>query len=61
VHISWLRRKLGETAQHPRFLHTVRGVGIKLSPPVPPAMSEGHGGVALPRAGSAVRPYSAPG
>jgi len=37
VHISWLRRKLGETAQHPRFLHTVRGVGIKLSPPVPAA------------------------
>ena len=33
VHVSWLRRKLGETAQHPRYLHTVRGVGIKLSPP----------------------------
>ena len=33
VHISWLRRKLGETAQQPRYLHTVRGVGIKLSPP----------------------------
>jgi two-component system, OmpR family, KDP operon response regulator KdpE len=33
VHFSWLRRKLGETAQHPRYLHTVRGVGIKLSPP----------------------------
>jgi DNA-binding response OmpR family regulator len=33
VHISWLRRKLGETAQCPRYLHTVRGVGIKLSPP----------------------------
>ena len=33
VHISWLRRKLGETAQHPRYLHTVRGVGVKLSPP----------------------------
>jgi DNA-binding response OmpR family regulator len=33
VHISWLRRKLGETAQSPRYLHTVRGVGIKLSPP----------------------------
>ena len=32
VHISWLRRKLGETAQRPRYLHTVRGVGIKLSP-----------------------------
>ena len=33
VHLSWLRRKLGETAQAPRFLHTVRGVGVKLSPP----------------------------
>jgi DNA-binding response OmpR family regulator len=30
VHLSWLRRKLGETAQEPRFLHTVRGVGVKL-------------------------------
>jgi two-component system KDP operon response regulator KdpE len=33
VHLSWLRRKLGETAQRPRYLHTVRGVGIKLSGP----------------------------
>jgi len=33
VHISWLRRKLGETAQQPRHLHTVRGVGVKLSAP----------------------------
>jgi len=33
VHISWLRRKLGETAQQPRYLHTVRGVGVKLSAP----------------------------
>ncbi|MFI5897667.1 response regulator transcription factor [Actinoplanes sp. NPDC051513] len=24
VHLSWLRRKLGETAQEPRYLHTVR-------------------------------------
>ena len=31
VHVSWLRRKLGETAQQPRYLHTVRGVGIKLT------------------------------
>ncbi len=30
VHLSWLRRKLGETAASPRYLHTVRGVGIKL-------------------------------
>jgi DNA-binding response OmpR family regulator len=34
VHLAWLRRKLGETAQAPRFLHTVRGVGVKLVNPV---------------------------
>ncbi|HEV2370972.1 MAG TPA: response regulator transcription factor [Streptosporangiaceae bacterium] len=33
VHLSWLRRKLGETAQEPCYLHTVRGVGVKLAPP----------------------------
>jgi DNA-binding response OmpR family regulator len=33
VHISWLRRKLGETAQQPSYLHTVRGVGVRLSAP----------------------------
>lgn len=33
VHVSWLRRKLGETAASPRFLHTVRGVGIMLAAP----------------------------
>jgi len=33
VHLSWLRRKLGETSQRPRYLHTVRGVGIKLCGP----------------------------
>lgn len=33
VHLSWLRRKLGETAAEPRFLHTVRGVGVKLVDP----------------------------
>jgi two-component system KDP operon response regulator KdpE len=33
VHLSWLRRKLGETAQDPRYLHTVRGVGVRLSEP----------------------------
>jgi DNA-binding response OmpR family regulator len=33
VHLSWLRRKLGESAQHPRYLHTVRGVGVKLVDP----------------------------
>ncbi|MEX1281054.1 MAG: response regulator transcription factor [Acidimicrobiia bacterium] len=33
VHLSWLRRKLGETADAPRYLHTVRGVGIRLEAP----------------------------
>ena len=33
VHMSWLRRKLGETADAPRYLHTVRGVGVKLTAP----------------------------
>jgi DNA-binding response OmpR family regulator len=40
VHLSWLRRKLGETAQEPRYLQTVRGVGVKLvAPDPPPSMS----------------------
>ncbi|MFF7993793.1 response regulator transcription factor [Kitasatospora xanthocidica] len=30
VHLSWLRRKLGETASNPHYLHTVRGVGVRL-------------------------------
>jgi DNA-binding response OmpR family regulator len=33
VHLSWLRRKLGETAAEPRYLYTVRGVGVKLDSP----------------------------
>lgn len=33
VHLSWLRRKLGETAAEPRYLHSVRGVGVKLLDP----------------------------
>ena len=33
THISWLRGKLGETATCPRYLHTVRGVGVKLVAP----------------------------
>jgi DNA-binding response OmpR family regulator len=30
VHLSWLRRKLGETAAAPRYLLSVRGAGIRL-------------------------------
>ncbi|MBB2913100.1 DNA-binding response OmpR family regulator [Streptosporangium becharense] len=33
VHLSWLRRKLGESAATPRYLHTVRGVGVMLTTP----------------------------
>ena len=33
VHLHWLRRKMGETAEAPRYLHRVRGVGVKLAPP----------------------------
>jgi DNA-binding response OmpR family regulator len=34
VHLSWLRRKLGESAADPRYLQSVRGVGVKLVAPV---------------------------
>jgi len=33
VHLSWLRRKLGETAQEPRRIHTVRRVGVRFGSP----------------------------
>lgn len=33
VHIGNLRRKLGDDAQKPRWLQTVRGVGYRLAPP----------------------------
>lgn len=33
VHLSWLRRKLRESGQEPVYLHTVRGVGVKLVDP----------------------------
>ena len=33
VHVSWLRKKLGESAAEPRFIHTKRGVGVKLVEP----------------------------
>jgi two-component system KDP operon response regulator KdpE len=35
VHLSWLRRKLGESAATPRLLQTVRGVGVRLAEPEP--------------------------
>lgn len=36
VHLSWLRRKLGETGAEPRLLQTVRGVGVRLAEPGQP-------------------------
>jgi DNA-binding response OmpR family regulator len=33
VHVSLLRRKLGESAANPRYLHTSRGVGVRLCLP----------------------------
>ena len=33
VHLSWLRKKLGETAAESRYLRTVHGVGVKLVTP----------------------------
>ncbi|MEO3810280.1 response regulator transcription factor [Sphaerisporangium sp. B11E5] len=33
VHLSWLRNKLGESAQEPRYIRAVRGVGVKLVDP----------------------------
>ncbi|MGH8909138.1 MAG: response regulator transcription factor [Egibacteraceae bacterium] len=29
MHVSWLRRKLGDDAAHPRYVATVRGVGLR--------------------------------
>jgi DNA-binding response OmpR family regulator len=33
VHLCWLRRKLGESGAAPRYLRTVRGVGVRLVDP----------------------------
>jgi len=36
VHLSWLRSKLGESASQPRYLRSVRGVGVMLVDPDAP-------------------------
>jgi two-component system, OmpR family, response regulator RegX3 len=33
VHVRWLRQKLGESPEAPRYLHTVRGVGFRFTAP----------------------------
>ena len=33
VHLSWLRKKLGESAAEPRYLRAVHGVGVRLVDP----------------------------
>lgn len=32
VHMAWLRQKLEENTQNPRYFHTVRGVGYRFTP-----------------------------
>lgn len=33
VHLSWVRRKLGESAAQPHFIHTKRGAGVRFVDP----------------------------
>ena len=56
VHLSWLRRKLGESAQEPRYLHTVRGVGVKLVAPLAPPPPSASPGPPAPAADAGARP-----
>ena len=37
MHVSWLRRKLGDDATRPRYISTIRGVGFRFEPEVPAA------------------------
>jgi len=44
VHLSWLRRKLGETATEPVYLRAVHGVGVRLVGPGPSIDEEDQSG-----------------
>ena len=33
MHVSWLRRKLGDDANSPRYISTVRGMGFRFESP----------------------------
>jgi DNA-binding response OmpR family regulator len=35
MHMSWLRKKLGDSAQDPRYIRTIRGVGFRFDPCCP--------------------------
>jgi DNA-binding response OmpR family regulator len=39
VHVSSLRKKLGDDAKNPRFIHTIRGIGYSLHEPQTPDLS----------------------
>ena len=39
VHVSSLRKKLGDDAKHPRFIRTIRGIGYSLHEPESPNLA----------------------